>query len=215
MCETERKAAGGGRIASIEAASAEFYLGPSAERIVEFISSNPVEDATGEAHAGLLDYDDMDPRRLRLGHNTADYLHTWVEAAKLSFADREAYDGDPLFDDVPLDMLLSEHYAEQRRTRPIRVRPIGSSPKVTSASSPLCPTRSTSTRTTSPNSGGTSTSSSCTTSASRRTREQGHWRSAPTTRPRSTAASSCSCRRAAVRHRLHGHRLRAGQHHHA
>lgn len=50
-----------------------------------------------------------------LGHNTADYLHTWVESAKLAFADREAYYGDPLFDDVPFEKLLSEEYARQRR----------------------------------------------------------------------------------------------------
>ncbi|MBC8230322.1 gamma-glutamyltransferase family protein [bacterium] len=48
-------------------------------------------------------------------HNSADYLHTWVECAKLAFADREAYYGDPLLDDVPFDTLLSKDYAEKRR----------------------------------------------------------------------------------------------------
>jgi gamma-glutamyltranspeptidase/glutathione hydrolase len=33
----------------------------------------------------------------------------------LAFADREAYYGDPLFDDVPFDVLLSKEYAAQRR----------------------------------------------------------------------------------------------------
>jgi gamma-glutamyltranspeptidase/glutathione hydrolase len=50
-----------------------------------------------------------------MGHNSADYLHTWVECAKLAFADREAYYGDPLLDDVPLDELLSGEYAARRR----------------------------------------------------------------------------------------------------
>ncbi len=49
-----------------------------------------------------------------LGHNSADYVHTLVEAAKLAFADREAYYGDPEFDDVPMDILLSKEYAEKR-----------------------------------------------------------------------------------------------------
>lgn len=50
-----------------------------------------------------------------LGHNSPDYIHTVVEAAKLAFADREAYYGDPDFDDVPMDILLSKEYAERRR----------------------------------------------------------------------------------------------------
>jgi gamma-glutamyltranspeptidase/glutathione hydrolase len=51
----------------------------------------------------------------RLGHNTADYLHTYLEASKLAFADRERYYGDPEFVDVPLGLLLSEEYAAERR----------------------------------------------------------------------------------------------------
>ena len=51
----------------------------------------------------------------QMGHNSADYLHTGVEAAKLAFADREAYYGDPLFDNVPMDKLLSKEYGTARR----------------------------------------------------------------------------------------------------
>ena len=49
-----------------------------------------------------------------MGHNSADYLHTWVETAKLAFADREAYYGDPDFDAVPFDVLLSARYGAVR-----------------------------------------------------------------------------------------------------
>ncbi|MET0153522.1 MAG: gamma-glutamyltransferase family protein [Candidatus Binatia bacterium] len=50
-----------------------------------------------------------------LGHDSADYVHLVVEAAKLAFADREQYYGDPRFVDVPLAGLLSEPYAGARR----------------------------------------------------------------------------------------------------
>jgi gamma-glutamyltranspeptidase / glutathione hydrolase len=50
-----------------------------------------------------------------MGHNTAEFVHTVVECAKLAFADREAYYGDPRFVDVPLDGLLDPSYAEARR----------------------------------------------------------------------------------------------------
>jgi gamma-glutamyltranspeptidase/glutathione hydrolase len=50
-----------------------------------------------------------------LGIGRADFVHTVVEAAKLAFADREAWYGDPDFVDVPLDLLLSQGYADERR----------------------------------------------------------------------------------------------------
>ncbi|MGI9149535.1 MAG: gamma-glutamyltransferase family protein [Chloroflexota bacterium] len=51
-----------------------------------------------------------------LGHNTADYLHLYLECAKLAFADRERYYGDPEFTSVPMAVLLSDEYAAERRT---------------------------------------------------------------------------------------------------
>ena len=148
------EASGGGRERGIEAARDAFYRGPIAERIVRFIA-DPLLDASGEEHAGLLTMDDMAAWRaaaetpcsvdfrgvevhkcgpwtqgpvflqqLRLldgfdlqgmGHNSADYLHAVIECAKLAFADREAYYGDPEHDQVPLDRLLSAGYADDRR----------------------------------------------------------------------------------------------------
>src|SRR5680860_1357166 len=51
-----------------------------------------------------------------MGHNSPDFVHTVVECAKLAFADREAWYGDPAFVDVPLAGLLAEGYADERRT---------------------------------------------------------------------------------------------------
>ncbi|MGA9351418.1 MAG: gamma-glutamyltransferase family protein [Anaerolineae bacterium] len=155
MCQAEAAAQHKGRVAGIEAARDVFYKGEIAERILDFITNHPVEDASGTAHTGLLSYEDMaewhatveDPVTLSyrgldvhkcsswtqgpvflqqlvilegfdlkaLGHNSADYLHTLIEGAKLAFADREAYYGDPLFDEVPFDVLLSKEYAAERR----------------------------------------------------------------------------------------------------
>ncbi|NUP81466.1 MAG: gamma-glutamyltransferase family protein, partial [Nonomuraea sp.] len=47
-----------------------------------------------------------------MGHLSADYVHTVTEAAKLAFADREAWYGDV---DVPMSDLLGEAYNAERR----------------------------------------------------------------------------------------------------
>lgn len=154
LAHAEKRAQAKSRIAGIEAARDAFYKGEIAEKIVQFITDNPVEDASGVTHKGLLAYEDFaewhaqveqpvsinyegldihkcstwtqGPLFLQqlailqtldlpaLGHNSADYLHAWIESAKLAFADREAYYGDPEFDDVPLDALLSPEYAQAR-----------------------------------------------------------------------------------------------------
>src|SRR5437879_368075 len=51
----------------------------------------------------------------KLGHNSADYIHTVIEAAKLAFADRERFYTDPDMGSTPLEMLLSKEYAAERR----------------------------------------------------------------------------------------------------
>ena len=153
MTEAER-ASGGGREAGIRAARDAFYRGEPAEWI-EASLREPVRDASGEAHAGLLTAADLDGyegavetpvsdtyrgvtvwkcppwsqgpvmlQQLRLlegfdlaamGHNSAEALHTWIECAKLAFADREGSYGDPAHVDVPLAELLSDGYSERRR----------------------------------------------------------------------------------------------------
>jgi gamma-glutamyltranspeptidase/glutathione hydrolase len=50
-----------------------------------------------------------------MGHNSPQYLHTVVEAAKLAFADRDEYYGDPKFSKIPEEILLSKDYAAERR----------------------------------------------------------------------------------------------------
>ncbi len=55
-----------------------------------------------------FDLDDLDPAG-------ADFIHLQVECAKLAFADREAFYGDPDFVEVPMATLLSDAYNAERR----------------------------------------------------------------------------------------------------
>ena len=58
-----------------------------------------------------------------MGRNSADYLHTVVEAMKLAYADRDSYYADPAFVRVPAEGLLSKEYAQERaRRRSTRAR---------------------------------------------------------------------------------------------
>jgi len=91
-----------------------------------------VEDPVGVDHAGttvlkagpwsqapaflqqltLLEVTDL----ASLGTTSPEFIHLLTETAKLAFADREAWYGDPAHVDVPLDTLLSASYADQRRS---------------------------------------------------------------------------------------------------
>jgi len=51
----------------------------------------------------------------KLGHNSAEYLHLLIEAKKLAFEDRARYYADPDFSKIPVQALLSEKYAAERR----------------------------------------------------------------------------------------------------
>ena|SRR2546421_5843132 len=77
-----------------------------------------------------------------LGHNSADFIHTNVEAMKLAMADREKFLGDMDFVTIPYQGLLSKEYAQERRKlidpakASLELRP-GSPEKFTSGASPL------------------------------------------------------------------------------
>ncbi|HEY6023455.1 MAG TPA: gamma-glutamyltransferase family protein [Pseudolabrys sp.] len=55
-----------------------------------------------------LDLDGLDP-------TGPDFIHLQVECAKLAYADRESFYGDPDFVDVPIETLLSDRYNSERR----------------------------------------------------------------------------------------------------
>jgi len=50
-----------------------------------------------------------------MGFGSAEYIHTFVEAKKLAFEDRAKYYADMDFVDVPVEILISKDYADQRR----------------------------------------------------------------------------------------------------
>ncbi len=49
-----------------------------------------------------------------MGHNSVEYLHTFIELKKLAFADRNAWASDPTFTDLPIDRLLDSSYLAER-----------------------------------------------------------------------------------------------------
>jgi len=51
-----------------------------------------------------------------MGSGSAEYLHILTEAKKLAFEDRAMYYADPDFNEIPVDFLLSDTYAEERRS---------------------------------------------------------------------------------------------------
>jgi len=77
-----------------------------------------------------------------MGHNSADYIHTSVEATKLAMADREKYLADMDFVKIPYAGLLSTQYAAERRalidknSASLAFRP-GTAEKFTSEATPL------------------------------------------------------------------------------
>ena len=144
LIEAERGSAGQGREAAIQAARDRFYRGDIAQEMVRFNQGQggllTMEDLA-EFHVGLeppavgsfrgvtvytCDTWTQGPTSIQalqileqfdlkaMGHNSADYLHTLLEALKLAFADRHAYYGDPKFVDVPLAGLLDRGYAAMR-----------------------------------------------------------------------------------------------------
>lgn len=51
------------------------------------------------------------------GHNSAEYLHLFVEAKKLAFADLQAWLADPMRADLPVSTIISKDYARRQRRR--------------------------------------------------------------------------------------------------
>jgi len=155
LADEERAASGRGRAAGLQAARDAFYRGDIAHAIVDFHRANggllalddlasfrvalepPVRArfreldlytcgawCQGPVLLELLNIlEGIDLRAM--GHNSADYVHTLTEAIKLAFADRERWFGDPKFVDVPLQALLSQGFAADRRAciRPDRAWP--------------------------------------------------------------------------------------------
>ena len=51
----------------------------------------------------------------KMGFGSAKYIHHFVEAKKLAFADRAKYYADPDFNKIPTEYLISKNYASKRR----------------------------------------------------------------------------------------------------
>lgn len=135
----------GGRARKLDAVRDYFYRGPIARRIAAFSEQNggllsyqdlatyraEIDQPRSSTYRGYeifkAGFWTQGPVMLQalnilegfdlkaMGHNTAEYLHTLVEAMKLAFADRDAYYGDPKFAAVPEAVLLSKQYAAERR----------------------------------------------------------------------------------------------------
>ena len=144
MVEAERKAKKKGRAAAIVAARDRFYKGDIADRMVAFLQKHDapfeksdfaeffakVEEPTSTTYKGYTVYKQsfgsQGPSLLQtlnilenfdlraMGHNSPDYIHTLIEAMKLSYADRDTYYADPEFVKVPGEGLLSKEYAKER-----------------------------------------------------------------------------------------------------
>ncbi len=52
-----------------------------------------------------------------MGFGSAEYVHHFVEAKKLAFEDRARFYADPAFAKVPVEALISDRYADERRAK--------------------------------------------------------------------------------------------------
>src|SRR3984893_3227160 len=144
MVEAERAEKSKGRAAGIVAARDRFYKGDIASEMVAFLQKHQapfdlsdfaeffakVEEPAMTTYRGYEVYkhsfgsqgptllealnilEQFDLRAMK--HNSADYIHTVVEALKLAYADRDSYYGDPAFVQTPAEGLLSKAYAKER-----------------------------------------------------------------------------------------------------
>jgi gamma-glutamyltranspeptidase/glutathione hydrolase len=144
MAAAEKKARGN-RAAKLHAVHDIFYKGSIARRIAAFAEANggllryddlanyhaETDTPRSTTYRGFTVYKpgfwSQGPVMLEMlnllegydlqamGRNSPTYLHTVMEAAKLAFADRDRFYGDPKFSKIPEETLLSKDYAAQRR----------------------------------------------------------------------------------------------------
>jgi gamma-glutamyltranspeptidase / glutathione hydrolase len=144
MVEAERANKRKGRRAGIIAARDRFYKGDIARDMVAFLHQHQtpfelsdfaefyakIEPPAMTTYRGYEIYkhsfgsqgpvllqalnilENFDLKSMKL--NSADYVHTVVEALKLAYADRDTYYADPDFVQVPAQGLLSKEYAKER-----------------------------------------------------------------------------------------------------
>jgi len=172
LVEAETQNKSKGRHEALKAARDRFYKGDIAHEMARFSEDNgglfryedfanytaKIEDPVSIDYRGFQVYKNASatqgPAELfalrilegydlkAMGHNSADYIHTSVEATKLAMADREKYLGDTDFIKIPFAGLLSKEYAAERRamidknTASLAFRP-GTAEKFTSDATPL------------------------------------------------------------------------------
>jgi len=145
LVEAEKQASSKGRQAGLKAARDLFYKGEIAREMAEFSEETgglfryedfanytaKVEEPVSIAYRGYTVYknasasqgpaelialnllEGYDLKQMKL--NSADFIHTSVEAVKLAMADRDQYLGDADFIRIPYVGLLSKEYATVRR----------------------------------------------------------------------------------------------------
>src|SRR5213082_2623389 len=172
LVEAETQNKRKGRHAALKAARDRFYKGDIAREMAKFSEANgglfryedfanytaKIEEPVSIDYRGYQIYKNASatqgPAELfalrilegydlkAMGHNSADYIHTTVEATKLAMADREKYLGDMDFIKIPYAGLLSKEYAAERRalidktTASLTFRP-GTAEKFASDKTPL------------------------------------------------------------------------------
>jgi gamma-glutamyltranspeptidase/glutathione hydrolase len=144
MVQAERQNVGKGRSAGIIGARDRFYKGDIADEMVAFLTKHQapfelsdfaeffakIEQPATTNYRGYDVYkhsfgsqgpvllealnilEQFDLKAMK--HNSADYVHTVVEALKLAYADRDTYYGDQEFVQTPGEGLLSKDYAKER-----------------------------------------------------------------------------------------------------
>jgi gamma-glutamyltranspeptidase/glutathione hydrolase len=143
--EKKALASGASRAKAMEAVRDYFYRGDIARRIGEFSKQNggllryedmaafhvAPEEAVSTTFHGYTVYKpgfwSQGPAMIEalnilegfpigsMALNSAGYIHTMTEAMKLAYADRDTYYGDPNFNRIPTDTLLSKAYGAERR----------------------------------------------------------------------------------------------------